>query len=171
MKEIVYNEDLLKDTDIDEIVTRTKAILINENNEIYLGYSNQTYQFPGGHLINGESLNDCLIREIKEETGIKLPYDNFTPFFHIKYYSKNYRQSGKNRENNIYYFLIKTTEDIHPENMCFDEWEIEGNFEIRKVNYDNLRKTLINSIPDNPLNKVIVNEMLLAINEYENNYN
>ncbi len=48
MKEVLYNYNNLTLEDIDETVTRTKGLIINSNNEITLGYSNKTYQFPGG---------------------------------------------------------------------------------------------------------------------------
>ena len=70
MKEIVFNEDNLTDKDINEEVTRVKALIINSNDEIMLGYSNKTYQFPGGHLEDGETFIECLKREVMEETGI-----------------------------------------------------------------------------------------------------
>ena len=60
----------------DEVVTRTKGLIINSNNEITLGYFHKTYQFPGGHLENNETLEECLLREIEEETGIKLTKSN-----------------------------------------------------------------------------------------------
>ena len=55
MKESIYNYDNLKLEDVDEVIVRTKALLINSSNEILLGYSHHTYQFPGGHLEEGES--------------------------------------------------------------------------------------------------------------------
>ena len=76
MKEIVFNHDNLEESDIDEVVVRTKALLINDKEEITLGYSHKTYQFPGGHLEENESLEECLIRELKEESGIDLFNDN-----------------------------------------------------------------------------------------------
>ena len=80
MKEILYNYDNLKLEDIDEVVTRTKGLIINSNNEITLGYSHKTYQFPGGHLEDGESLEECLLREIEEETGIEIKDAKLKPF-------------------------------------------------------------------------------------------
>ena len=109
MKEILYNYDNLKLEDIDEVVTRTKGLIINSNNEITLGYSHKTYQFPGGHLEDGESLEECLLREIEEETGIEIKDAKLKPFEKITYYSKNYHGSGKNRKNDIYYYIINRT--------------------------------------------------------------
>lgn len=72
MKEVIYNYDNLKENEVDEVVIRCKGVIVNDDNEIMLGFSHNTYQFPGGHLEDGETLLDCLKREIKEETGIKL---------------------------------------------------------------------------------------------------
>jgi hypothetical protein len=56
MKEIIYSVDNLCFEDNDEEVVRTKALIINSNNEVILGYSHKTYQFPGGHLEDDETL-------------------------------------------------------------------------------------------------------------------
>ena len=53
MKEILYNYDNLKQEDMDEVIVRTKGLIINSKDEITLGYSHKTYQFPGGHLEEG----------------------------------------------------------------------------------------------------------------------
>lgn len=72
MQEIIYNNDNLKDNELDETVTRVKAVIINDKDEILLGKCHNTYQFPGGHLHPEEDLTIGLIREVKEETGIEL---------------------------------------------------------------------------------------------------
>ena len=58
MKEIFINEDNLSKNEINEEVIRVKGLIINDKNEILLGYSNNTYQFPGGHLEEGEAISD-----------------------------------------------------------------------------------------------------------------
>lgn len=167
MKEIFYNRDHLTNKDIDEKVVRTKAIIINSQNEVTLGYSNSTYQFPGGHLEPGETKEECLLREIKEETGIEITNAVIKPFMLIKYYNKNYYNTGKNRENDIYYYVIRTEAKINMENTSFDEWEKDGHFEVRVIKLDNIEKTLIDSIPDNPVNEIIVKEMLQVLAEFK----
>ena len=166
MKTIIFNHDHLDDSDISEIVVRTKALLINDKEEIILGYSDKTYQFPGGHLEESETLEQCLIREIKEETGIELKEIKEKPFVKIVYYSKNYRSSGKNRKNEIYYYVIKTNEKYNLYNISLDEWEKEGNFTIKVIPIKDLDQILIDSILDNSINKIIVEEMLTVLKEY-----
>ena len=72
MKKLVINKNNLELKDINEFVYRPRAIIINSNNEILLGFCNNTYQFPGGFLEDNETLIEGLKREILEETGILL---------------------------------------------------------------------------------------------------
>ena len=168
MKEIIYNEDNLKEEDIDELVIRTKGLIINSKNEISLGYSHGTYQFTGGHLEEGESLEECLVREIKEETGIILKDYSMKPFYKTVYYTKNYHNSGKNRKNEIYFYIIKTDEVADMSNSNLDDWEKDGNYEIRVVPLDEVENVLNSTLNDNPINEVIYKEMLNVLNEYKN---
>ncbi len=165
MKKIIYNNDNLKEKDIDETVVRTKAIIINSKNEILLGRVNTTYQFPGGHLEEGESLEQCLLREVKEETGININENPLNPFFLIKYYSANYLNSKKNRENNIYYYIVKTDELYDLNKTTYTEYEQLGNYQLSLIPIENIEKVLMNSVHENPINEIIVNEMILVIKE------
>lgn len=163
MKKIFYNDDNLKSEDIDETVIRLKALIVNSNNQILLGYSHKTFQFPGGHLEQDETLEDGLLRELREETGMIFNFEEFELFQVIKYYSKNYRNSGKNRENYIYYYLIKTDNPIDLKNTHYDEYELAGNYELIYVNLKDVVGALKESIVDNPINEIIVKEMLTAL--------
>ena len=80
MKEIIYNYENLKEEEIDEVVVRTKALIINDKEEIILGYSAKTYQFPGGHLEEGETLEEPVSDEAPvdyalEYSTLKEQYD------------------------------------------------------------------------------------------------
>lgn len=165
MEEIIYNDNNLTDDLIDEIVIRTKALIINSKDEILLGYSDKTYQFPGGHLEENETINECLIREIKEETGINID-NNIEPFYKIIYYTKNYHNTNKNRKNIIYYYYIHTDKEYNIENTNLDEHEINDKFEIRKIPLNEIEDILKESINDKENNNIIVNEMINVINKY-----
>lgn len=166
MTEYINNKDKLKDNEIDEVVTRVKVLLINSNNELLLGLSHGTYQFPGGHLEEGEELSECVKRELLEETGININTDGLVPFFLIKHYNKNYRNTNKNRLSLIYYYVINTDEVYHLENTHYTKEEQDGNFTLKYVNISAVEELLIKSIPNNRINEIIVREMLMAINEY-----
>ena len=88
---------------------------------------------------------------------------------HIIYYTSNYRNTGLNRKNEIYYYIVKTDEQVNINNMNLDDWEKEGNYIVKKVPLNNVEQVLKNSIPDNPINSIIVEEMIEVLNEYKKN--
>jgi len=165
MREIVYNSHDLKEEEIDSSVIRTKALIINSKNELLLGYSYQTYQFPGGHLKDGENIFECLQREIEEETGIFIS-GNLNPFLKRVEYHMNYLDSNINKKVIIYYYLIYT--DELPQNAAshLDEQEKAGNFTLLYVPLEKVDQLLVNSIPDNPINSIIVGEMQDVLKYY-----
>ena len=77
MKRIIYNADQVSEKEVTDSVVRVKAILINSLDEVLLGYSYHQYQFIGGHVEEGETLESAISREVLEETGILL---DTTPF-------------------------------------------------------------------------------------------
>ena len=88
------------------------------------------------------------------------------PFEKITYYNKNYHGSGKNRQNDIYYYLIRTNMMSNFENTSLDEWEKDGNLMVKRVPLRDVEKVLRDTILDNPINKVILEEMLDIFKEY-----
>ena len=55
----IVTTGILKDNDLFLVIKR------NENDDIFPG----AWEFPGGHLENGETLKEGLKRELKEEVG------------------------------------------------------------------------------------------------------
>lgn len=164
MKEIFYNDDNLLESNIDEIVVRVKAVIINKNNDILMGYCDGTYQFPGGHLEKDETLVEGLRREISEETGILLDEkEELSPFMLIRYYTKNYRNKGINRENKIYYYLIRSEVEPVISNMSLDAYEKEHNYILKRVNLNEIESELERTVNDNSINKILYKEIGLVI--------
>ena len=145
MKEIVINNDNLTIDDIDEVVVRTKGLIINDNDEIMLGYSSNVYQFPGGHLEEGEELIDTINREIKEETGMELNLKELTPFAYSKGYYKDWPSVGRNKKVEIYYYEVKTDEKPNLANTNYTEKEKAGNFELRYIPLDKVESEIISN--------------------------
>jgi ADP-ribose pyrophosphatase YjhB (NUDIX family) len=54
----------------------TRAVIFNKNNEIlvdhYLRPETNYYFLPGGGVMFHEKIEDCLVREVKEETGLEV---------------------------------------------------------------------------------------------------
>ncbi len=72
-----------------------RAIII-ENGRILLSYEVNTgvYLSPGGGLESGETFEECVIREVREETGyvvkILRPFINVNEYFYEKVYKSKY---------------------------------------------------------------------------------
>ena len=166
MKEIIYNNDNLKTKDITEVVIRIKALVINNQN-IFLGNENNIYQFPGGHLENGETFEECLKREVLEETGIKITNEEIKgPFMKVTYLNKDWPEIGKNRKSEIYYYLIETSKNPDMSKVKYTEHEKQGNFKVEFIPLNESIDVIENNIPKNEKNKVIAPDMIMAITEY-----
>ena len=166
MRETIYNYDYLTDEDITEIVIRTKALIINNKN-IYLGNENDIYQFPGGHLEDGESFEECLKREVLEEVGIELDDSEIKrPFMKVTFMNKDWPEVGKNRKAEIYYYLIETNKTVDLDKVSYTEHEKEGNFRVDSIPIDKAIDVIKKNIPKNKKNKVIAPDMIDAITEY-----
>ncbi len=166
MKEKIFNYNKLNMTDITSQIIRVKALILNSRNEILLGEAFNTVQFPGGHLEENETLEEALKREILEETGIIL--DNIgRPFLNIKHILKDYPLTKENCSVEIYYYYIKTDEPFHLDKLNLDKEEKYGNFKLYYLDINKLKKYLNTRIKDNPVNKIITKEMLLALKEFK----
>jgi 8-oxo-dGTP diphosphatase len=58
------------------------GVIIVRDGKVLLGkrkgaLASGTYAFPGGHLEFGESWEDCVAREVREETGMKVVNSKF----------------------------------------------------------------------------------------------
>lgn len=166
MKEIIYNYDYLKESDITETVIRTKALLI-KNDDIILGNENNIFQFPGGHLEEKESFEECLKREIKEETGIGITDNEIKkPFMKVTFLNKDWPEKGKNRKAEIYYYLIKTDKEPDLTKVSYTAHEKQGNFKLERIPLNLAIDVIKKNIPNNEKNKVIAPDMIMAIEEY-----
>lgn len=169
MKEVIINDNSLLDEEIDEEVVRVKALIINSKGKILLAHNNNTYQFPGGHKEKNESLEECLIREIREEVGIDIKSLE-EPFFKIVTYDNDYFGTGKRVLNSIYYYRIITDQEPDFSKTHYDELELATDFNLYYVNFKNLDSFLNKAITDSQVDAKIGREMILAFEEYNKKY-
>lgn len=73
------------------------GVMIIKNNKMLLGkrigsHGSGTFGWAGGHLEFGESLEDCAVREVWEETGVKIKFSSlkFLCLSNIIEYGKHY---------------------------------------------------------------------------------
>ena len=167
MKKKIYNEDNIEDNEIDEIVTRVKAFIINSKKEILFANSGGGIQLIGGHVENGETLEDTIKREVHEETGIILQSKNISsPFFEIKHYTKNYKGTDKNRISNVVYYIVKTDEMPNLKNMSLTDEEIKNQFSYAYSPINQFEVLLKSCLESNiEINVVIAKELLVVFEE------
>ena len=133
MKSIIYNDNNLTDSDVSKVVGRAKAIIVNDNDEILLACVNSNYHFPGGHLEENETYEECLKRELKEELGIDIPLKEREPLISIIYYSKDYPNVGSNTKYVGNFYEIKESIKPNMDNVHLTEEEQEGGFHIEYI--------------------------------------
>ena len=167
MRTVVINDDYLGDSDVDFSVTRAKGIIINNENKVILAHNNGTFQFPGGHVEEGEDEKECLIREVREEVGI----ENFNveePFLKIITYDSHYFNTESVVLNTIYYYKITTDEQPDEEKTNYDLVEASTPFKLFYVDLDKLDDFLDSEIEN--FDKPIYREMKIASKIYKEEY-
>lgn len=165
MKEIIYNYDNLEEREMNKLVERAKILIVNSKDEIMLAYSHKNYFLVGGHVEENESLEECLKREVKEETGIDLPDEERKPFFVIKYLCKDYPNKSDNTKYITSYFSIKS--DLQPDmsQVELTESEKEGSFHLEFIPKDEIVTRLEESL-STCTKEVVVRDTLDAVKEY-----
>lgn len=169
MKRIIINEENIDINKIDETVIRVKALMINEKEELLVVHNNYTYQFPGGHWREEESLEESLSREIKEETGISINIEP-GPFMVIEEYYSNYLGTGNTRCNKMYYYIVHSNEGPKVEEMSLSELEQKTDFNLFYIPIKDMEVFLQESIKNNSIEEVIGKEMLTVMKEYQEKY-
>lgn len=169
MRKIIINDDELEENEIELKVIRVKGIILNSSGKILLAHNNYTYQFPGGHKEDNESLDECIIREIKEETGISLEVTE-SPFLNIVTYDNNYFDTGKKVENSIFYYRFFTDEIPNFYETHYDELELATDFDLFYVPFNNLKSFIEKNKNDGTINEKIAKEMLYVVSVYNEEF-
>ena len=65
------------------------------------------------------------------------------------------------------YFKIFTDEHFHIDRVHLDDQETAGDFHLFYVPFNNVKKLLKKTINDNPRNKLITEEMIIALKEWK----
>lgn len=169
MRKIIINEDNLKETDIEAKVIRVKGLIINSKGKILLAHNNYTYQFPGGHVEDNESLNECIKREVKEEIGISLDVVE-DAFLNIVTYDSNYFNTGKRVENSIFYYRFITDEEPNFNETHYDELELETDFDLFYVPFNDLESFIEKNKNSGTIDEKIAAEMRIVISVYKEEF-
>jgi 8-oxo-dGTP pyrophosphatase MutT (NUDIX family) len=104
---------------------RTGAIIQKDSKILMVGNERSDYLYSvGGRIKMGESAEEAIVREVFEETGVKMEIDRLG-FVHENYF---YGDAPTNYGKLIYeisfYFYMKTPEDFKPVSDSFTEDEV-----------------------------------------------
>jgi 8-oxo-dGTP pyrophosphatase MutT (NUDIX family) len=133
METLVINPNNLKDEEIYKTVIRVKAFVVNDHGEILLEKDSEgMIQLPGGHLEDNEIIEEGLIREVAEETGILVSKEEVSaPFFQIKNYVYDDSNMGKHKLAKMIYFLVKTNKQ--PDTNVINLTELELSYKLSTI--------------------------------------
>lgn len=164
-KEIINNNDNLTIEQITKVVRRAKLLIETTQNEIILCHCNGNYFFLGGHVDNEESDMSCLHRELLEEAGVNIDFNDLDPFMTIKYFNKNYPEPGINTFTMANYYCI--IHDLKPNfnNLKLTDNEKKGNFVLEKINKKNVIEVLNKSL-DFASKKIVTLDTITILQEY-----
>lgn len=114
------------------------GLVINEKNEILFIYRRQKWDLPKGKLDTGENIEECAIREVMEETGIKkLTIGNL-----LVITTHTYEEKGVSVQKETHWFLMNATTLDNPILSPQLEEDIE---KIEWVPFDKIEEYLANS--------------------------
>ena len=110
------------------------VIILNSAGQVLIGkrLKDRCYGFPGGHLENYESWEDCTSRETREETGLKIQASTFKLVC-----VQNVHDEKKDYHYLSIIMISKCPEDQEPKNIeptsCegWEWWDVEELFKRR----------------------------------------
>lgn len=89
------------------LVVAAGGVVTNPEGKVLFIYRNDKWDLPKGKIDKGESLEECAIREVMEETGVKdLVIENFLrTTYHI------FKRNGKYKLKEVHWYAMKTAYD------------------------------------------------------------
>ncbi len=168
--ELIINENNLELEEIQEFNSKVRALLIDNDNNILIAYYGKTILLPGGSIDLNETVEDAIIRELKEEMGMDYSKDELTYLNTLKYYQKDYpkRNGGfKNRLITTHYY-VGEYRGISKQSLT--EKEQKDNFRLKLVPIDILEELVLNNQNNNPRNIYFVKELIAILEYYKQSY-
>jgi 8-oxo-dGTP pyrophosphatase MutT (NUDIX family) len=136
---VYFLSRIIKTDDIsDKFPVSIKAIIIDNNKVLCLKNERNEWDFPGGKINFNENIEDCLKREVKEETNLDIKNLNILKPFSLKF-------------NDVPVFIVVYSAVISCDSSIFVSYEhSEYNFfsksEIKNLNMHQSFKNLINTM-------------------------
>jgi len=100
-----HEEILKKFTKKIPLVVAAGGVVTNKLGEVLFIYRNDKWDLPKGKLDKGETIEECAIREVEEETGVKkLKIENLLKTtYHI------FKRNGTYKLKEVHWYAMKTS--------------------------------------------------------------
>lgn len=126
------------------------------------------YKLPGGGIEAAESMEDALIREVLEETGLCVIKNSIQEYGQVHRVQKGIKEDIFIQDN--YYFLCCVKEDLEQQNL--DKYEAEAGFTLEflepQLAIDVNRKTILDDFNQAMLEReALVLELLIQEGYFE----
>ena len=164
VNQVIHNEDNLTLNDANKVTLRAKLIVENNNDEILICHMGVKYFLIGGHIDNDESDEQCLTREVAEESGVTLNFSNILPIASSNYINKDYPQNGDITYTNTNYYAIKYDLVPNIEMQNLTEEEKKENFKLMYIP----KNEVINFLKNNKEINATLSDTIMAIKVYLN---
>ena len=164
VNQVIHNEDNLTLNDANKVTLRAKLIVENNNDEILICHMGVKYFLIGGHIDNDESDEQCLTREVAEESGVILDFSNILPIASSNYINKDYPQNGDITYTNTNYYAIKYDLVPNIEMQNLTEEEKKENFKLMYIP----KNEVINFLENTKEINAILSDTIMAIKVYLN---
>src|SRR5437764_13750926 len=115
------------------------GIVKNEEGKILMQYRRGKWDLPKGKLDEGETIEECAVREVKEETGLK----NIQLGEFLGITNHQYTENGKQIDKETHWFAMK----VSGEQQLIPQTE-EDILELRWVAESELQPYLSNTYPN-----------------------
>ena len=164
VNQVIHNEDNLTLNDANKVTLRAKLIVENNNDEILICHMGVKYFLIGGHIDNDESDEQCLTREVAEESGVTLDFSNILPIASSNYINKDYPKNGDITYTNTNYYAIKYDLVPNIEMQNLTEEEKKENFKLMYIP----KNEVINFLENTKKINATLSDTIMAIKVYLN---
>ncbi len=100
-----HEEILKKFTNKIPLEVAAGGVVTNKKGKVLFIYRNDKWDLPKGKLDKGESIEECALREVEEETGVKkLKIENFLQTtYHV------FKRNGTYKLKEVHWYAMKTS--------------------------------------------------------------
>ena len=139
---------------------RVVGVIVRDNKYLIQNIGGKDYYvLPGGHVRIGESSEEALIREVREELEIDILKNDFKLFC---YHENIFERNGKIEHWIEQYYLVDSGEKLEKDSWSFVENDVDG---VKTLNYIFVNKEELEKIDLKPLSvkKLIISEEFSGI--------